>query len=82
MTNMIEQAAQAIAEATVGSPENNYEAMMNQQALIYRHNQFMSLSNNRFTKLLKQGKAGSYSKQKQVVEQGLSKIYYLLDKLN
>lgn len=78
--NMIEQAAQVIADATVGSPENNYEAMMNQQALIYRHNQFMSLSNNRFAKLLKQGKVGDYSQQKQKVESGLSKIYFLLDR--
>jgi hypothetical protein len=71
-----------IAEATVGSVDNNYEAVMKQQAMLYQHNHFMSLTNNRFTGLLKDGKIGSYRKQKEKVEQGLSKIYFLLDRLN
>jgi hypothetical protein len=79
---MIEQAAQAIAEATVGSSENNYELQMRRNEIEYRHNQFMSLTSNRFTSLLKQGKIGNYHQQKQKVEVGLSKIYFLLDRLN
>jgi hypothetical protein len=55
---------------------------MRQQAMLYQHNHFMSLTNNRFTGLLKDGKIGSYRKQKEKVEQGLSKIYFLLDRLN
>jgi hypothetical protein len=71
-----------IAEATVGSPDNNLQLDQHRRELEYRHNQFMSLTSDRFTSLLQSGKIGNYHQQKQKVEQGLSKIYFLLDRLN
>jgi hypothetical protein len=79
---IIETTLNNVAEAAVGSPENNLALSQNSHYLTFEHNLFMKLTQNRFAKELATGKVENYLKHKNVVLSGYVKIMQLLSRAN
>jgi lipase chaperone LimK len=75
---MLEQQLAALAEATVG--KDDYRAAMKRNQLVGLHNQFMELTNDRFTADLKRGKLNEYINTKAKVERGIMIYNALLNR--